>query len=101
MEAVGRLAGGVAHDFNTLLPRFWVIPSCCGAAWTRTRKRGTTRRGAAARERASELTNQLLAFSRRQPAAPQAVDLNQVSCKSTRCCAASSRRRRTGSPAGG
>jgi signal transduction histidine kinase len=79
MEAVGRLAGGVAHDFNNLLTailgytellRSRVEQDPDALEYTAEVRR--------AGERASDLTNQLLAFSRRQPAAPQVVDLNQV-----------------------
>jgi signal transduction histidine kinase/CheY-like chemotaxis protein len=78
MEAVGRLAGGVAHDFNNLLTailgytellRDRVEQDPDALEYTAEVRR--------AAERASDLTNQLLAFSRRQPAAPQVVDLNQ------------------------
>jgi len=79
MEAVGRLAGGVAHDFNNLLTAILGYaellrgqvehdPEALDYAAEITR----------AAERASALTNQLLAFSRRQPSAPQVVDLNHV-----------------------
>lgn len=79
MEAVGQLAGGVAHDFNNLLqgilgygelllselqpddPRFDEVKEIEKAA-----------------ERASRLTRQLLAFSRRQVLAPKPLNLNEV-----------------------
>ena len=78
MEAVGRLAGGVAHDFNNLLTvilgyddmlREHVKDDHMAAEFTQEiRKAG---------ERATSLTNQLLAFSRRQVAQPRVVDLNE------------------------
>ena len=77
MEAVGRLAGGVAHDFNNFLT---VVHGY--SELVRPLVRGEAPRRyigeiAKASERASELTQQLLAFSRRQPRAAQPVDLNE------------------------
>jgi PAS domain S-box-containing protein len=77
MEAIGRLAGGVAHDFNNLLT---AISGCAELALRRPDDRGAVRpdleRILACSRRAAELTGQLLAFSRRQTAAPRVVDLN-------------------------
>jgi signal transduction histidine kinase len=75
MEAVGRLAGGIAHDFNNLLT---VILG--GAERLGGRLEGDRDVAAilAAAVRASGLTNQLLAFSRQQVLAPQALDLGAV-----------------------
>ena len=80
MEAVGQLSGGVAHDFNNLLTiiqgnlhllstsdvedRSAIQPFVDGAN--------------EAAERAGHLVRRLLAFSRRQPLSPRAVDLNQL-----------------------
>jgi two-component system cell cycle sensor histidine kinase/response regulator CckA len=79
MEAVGRLAGGVAHDFNNLLTAILGYTELLRGQVEQDpdalEYAAEVRRAA---ERASNLTNQLLAFSRRQPAAPQVVDLNQV-----------------------
>jgi len=79
MEAIGRLAGGVAHDFNNMLtvisghgemvleempapdPLRWHIEEMLLAA-----------------NRASAVTRQLLAFSRNQPIRPQVIDLNAL-----------------------
>jgi signal transduction histidine kinase len=79
MEAVGRLAGGVAHDFNNLLT---VILGYNEMLRERLKGDAAASEYAMevfrAAERASALTNQLLAFSRRQASAPRVVDLNQV-----------------------
>jgi len=79
MEAVGRLAGGVAHDFNNILT---VI---LGAAEllleqvdTADRTRADLEEIRASANRAAALTRQLLAFSRRQVLEPRALDLNAV-----------------------
>ena len=79
MEAIGRLAGGVAHDFNNLLT---VILGYCGLLVTDS-KPGDPRLAAIveiqqAGARASELTRQLLAFSRKQIIQPALLHLNQI-----------------------
>ena len=72
MEAVGRLAGGIAHDFNNLL---MVISGYSEFLLERLgaepHLRGPAQEIASAAERASSLTRQLLAFSRKQMLAPQ------------------------------
>ncbi len=79
MEAVGRLAGGVAHDFNNLLT---VITGRCELLLRRLGEAGPLSRDAnlvlEAARRASALTRQLLAFSRKQVLAPKVLDLNAV-----------------------
>jgi two-component system, NtrC family, sensor kinase len=78
MEAVGQLTGGVAHDFNNLLT---IIIGNLGIA-----KRGVVEARAeralvnalAGAERAAQLTQRLLAFSRLQPLNPRAVDVNRL-----------------------
>src|SRR5579872_2934608 len=79
MEAVGRLAGGIAHDFNNLL---MVISGYCEFLLERLGPdpeiRGPAQEIAKAANRASSLTSQLLAFSRKQMLAPKVVDLNAV-----------------------
>jgi CheY-like chemotaxis protein len=78
MEAVGRLAGGVAHDFNNMLG---VIIGYCDLAEGRSNWR-TVRRDVAqikkAAQRAASLTSQLLAFSRQQVLRPSVLNLNAV-----------------------
>jgi PAS domain S-box-containing protein len=79
MEAVGRLAGGIAHDFNNLL---MVISGYCESLLERVggnpELSGPAGEIAAAASRASTLTRQLLAFSRKQMLAPKVFDLNAV-----------------------
>src|SRR4029078_2334052 len=79
LESIGRLAGGVAHDFNNLLtiilgysgqllePMDETAPAYSGL--------GEIRQAA---EKGAALTNQLLAFSRRQVPQPQLLNLNGV-----------------------
>jgi PAS domain S-box-containing protein len=79
MEAVGRLAGGIAHDFNNLL---MVISGYSEFLLERLgsepQLRAPAQEIASAAERASSLTRQLLAFSRKQMLAPRIVNLNDV-----------------------
>lgn len=79
MEAIGRLAGGVAHDFNNLLS---VIHGYTELLLRRFRKTDPGRREAeqvlTATERAAALTQQLLAFGRKQVLVPRVLDLNSV-----------------------
>jgi two-component system cell cycle sensor histidine kinase/response regulator CckA len=79
LEAVGRLAGGVAHDFNNLLT---VIQGynemVANEAGQMPNVVDYTREVAYAAGRATALTAQLLAFSRRQISQPKIVDLNEV-----------------------
>ncbi len=77
MEAVGRLAGGIAHDFNNLLS---VVLSYASLAADALRADDPVREDILeierAGRRATELTSQLLAFSRQQVVAPRIIDLN-------------------------
>jgi PAS domain S-box-containing protein len=79
MEAVGRLAGGVAHDFNNLLT---VITGRSQILLLKLAPESPLRRDVELVEetahRASALTRQLLAFSRKQLVQPRVVDLNDV-----------------------
>ncbi|MDE3171100.1 MAG: PAS domain S-box protein, partial [Acidobacteriota bacterium] len=79
MEAVGRLAGGIAHDFNNLL---MVIQGYADLLAERLPAGDSQRRGAEqiqmAARRASSLTQQLLAFSRKQMLAPKVLNVHSV-----------------------
>ncbi len=79
MEAIGRLAGGIAHDFNNLL---MVISGYCEFLLERIGPdpavRGPAQEIANAANRATALTRQLLAFSRKQMLTPKVLDLNAV-----------------------
>ena len=79
MEAVGQLAGGVAHDFNNLL---MLIQAHNEHLRERLAAARSGRRDAVEIEkavtRAASLTDQLLAFSRKQVLRPKVLDLNVV-----------------------
>jgi len=77
LEAVGRLAGGVAHDFNNLLMGMMgyvelSVGELPGDHPVQEYLAEITRSA----KRSADLTRQLLAFARRQPVAPQVLDLN-------------------------
>ncbi len=79
MESIGRLAGGVAHDFNNML-------SVIVGHTELMLRRGETNASQQAHmqgileaaQRSADLTRQLLAFARKQTVAPQVLDLNQT-----------------------
>jgi two-component system, cell cycle sensor histidine kinase and response regulator CckA len=79
MEAVGQLAGGIAHDFNNLLLAILANAELAMASETESPETLENLQDIeTAGRRAADLTRQLLAFSRRQPLRPVAVDLNQL-----------------------
>jgi len=79
IEAVGRLAGGIAHDFNNLMT---VITGYVGLTKKRLKDPDLVSRGVEeigkAGERATRLTQQLIAFSRKQVLQPKVLDLNLI-----------------------
>ncbi len=79
MESVGRLAGGVAHDFNNMLQ---VILGCAEMALRKSdpdnRLHAYLNQIHKAGVRSADLTGQLLAFSRRQAVSPRVLDLNEA-----------------------
>jgi PAS domain S-box-containing protein len=79
MEAIGGLAGGIAHDFNNLLTviKGYAELSCLGLD-TSDSLRGNIEEILKASERATNLTRQLLAFSRRQILELKVLNLNSL-----------------------
>jgi CheY-like chemotaxis protein len=79
MEAVGRLAGGVAHDFNNVLAVVQgyseLLARQLVAGDEKVEQVSEIQKAA---ERAASLTRQLLAFSRKQVLQPKVLDLNDV-----------------------
>jgi signal transduction histidine kinase len=80
MEAVGQLTGGVAHDFNNILQVIVgnleiirrLMPSAAG------RLQRSIEQALNGARQATSLTQRLLAFSRRQPLDPKAIDVNSL-----------------------
>ena len=79
LEAIGRLAGGVAHDFNNALT---VIANCANFISDGLPDNDRLREDAAeiiqATDRAASLVRQLLAFSRKEVVRPRVLELNEV-----------------------
>ncbi len=79
LEAIGRLAGGVAHDFNNILSIIMghgeLLLSASGED---ERARNGLEQIRRAADRAASLTQQLLAFSRKQVLQPKVLDLNEA-----------------------
>jgi len=79
LEAIGRLAGGVAHDFNNMLTAVMGYSSMLLEELAHdSRLRADVEEIRKAAERAAALTQQLLAFGRRQLVQPAILDLNQA-----------------------
>ena len=79
IEAVGRLTGGVAHDFNNLLTVIVGNADVLAELCAGDDRRGDLARGIlSAATRGSELTKQLLAFSRQQALEPRRIDVNAL-----------------------
>lgn len=79
MEAIGQLTGGIAHDFNNLLAavssNVQLIADGSEPGSPEKRRAG---RALDAVERGTRMVQRLLAFARKQPLAPQAVDINDL-----------------------
>ena len=80
LEAVGRLAGGIAHDFNNILTAITGYSDFLleGLPHSLEEMRADVLEIRTAAQRATRLTHQLLAFSRRQVMQPHAIDLNAI-----------------------
>jgi two-component system, NtrC family, sensor kinase len=84
LDAIGQLTGGVAHDFNNLLTIIMgnietaqrLLDSWTDGAHIKLARR--LENAMAGAERAATLTKRLLAFSRQQPLAPTALDVNRI-----------------------
>jgi PAS domain S-box-containing protein len=85
MDAIGQLAGGVAHDFNNILT---VIHGHATLLQLGTNLTGAAAKSAQqivfAAERAAGLTRQLLTFSRRQVMQPRRLDMNEIVANMTK-----------------
>jgi PAS domain S-box-containing protein len=78
MEVVGRLAGGVAHDFNNILTAIIGYSDIAHSMTGEPEMKRVLDTVRAAAQRAAGLTQQLLAFSRRQLLQPRILDANDV-----------------------
>ena len=76
LEAVGQLAGGVAHDFNNILTVIEAHASLAAGRRSAGTRNGVAAADLSAAERAAGLTRQLLAFSRKQVLQTIDLDLN-------------------------
>ncbi|HUA65420.1 MAG TPA: PAS domain S-box protein [Alphaproteobacteria bacterium] len=78
MEAIGQLAGGVAHDFNNILTVIQGHASLLAAAKLNPMEEKSANQISQAAARAAGLTRQLLTFSRRQLIQPKKLDMNKI-----------------------
>ncbi|MDP2314447.1 MAG: PAS domain S-box protein [Pseudomonadota bacterium] len=77
-EAVGRVAGGVVHDFNNMLAVILNVAELARMRTTDPRMREYTEQIHGAATRAAALSRRLMSFGRRQNGQPELVDLNVV-----------------------
>jgi len=78
LESVGRLAGGVAHDFNNMLTAIRGYAELLQRSATEEKHKRYAEAIMGAATKAAETTQHLLAFSRKQMLKPQVLDLNQA-----------------------
>jgi CheY-like chemotaxis protein len=78
MEAVGRLAGGVAHDFNNSLTAIGGFASLIASGSKEPDTREAAETILAAAKRAADLTRELLAYSRKSLLQPQVIEVNAL-----------------------
>jgi PAS domain S-box-containing protein len=78
MEAIGQLAGGVAHDFNNILTVIHGHASLLLSSGLDDTSARSAQQITQAAERAAGLTRQLLTFSRRQLIQPKRLDMNKI-----------------------
>lgn len=78
LEAIGRLAGGIAHDFNNLLTIILGFGQIVADGLANDDAKSSMTEVLKAGERASALTQRLLAFTRKQILEPEILDLNEV-----------------------
>ncbi|MDP3111905.1 MAG: ATP-binding protein [Thermodesulfovibrionales bacterium] len=84
MEAVGQLAGGVAHDFNNILTAIIGYGNLLRMKLQEEHLKSYADQLLASADRAANLTHSLLTFSRKQPINPKPVDLNDLVKKTTK-----------------
>lgn len=78
LEAIGQLTAGIVHDFNNLLTAIQGNLELLATRTNETRLLDLLRNAARSVERGEGLTQQLLAFARKQVLSPKAVDFNQI-----------------------
>jgi signal transduction histidine kinase/CheY-like chemotaxis protein len=79
MEAIGQLTGGIAHDFNNLLQVIGTnLDLLAGDVRGDARATGRMQNAISAVERGARLTNQLLAFARKQALEPRSTNLGRL-----------------------
>ena len=78
IEAIGRLAGGVAHDFNNILMAISSYAELLERKLTDDAMRRYADEIVKATDRGSSLTHGLLTFSRKQVSSPRIIDLNSL-----------------------
>lgn len=78
LDAIGQLSGGVAHDFNNILSVIGGNLEMIAATEQSPAASRALARAKDAVERATRITQRLLAFARRQPLSPEPIDLNEA-----------------------